>query len=108
MKSFVLVIAATLVASSSDAAPVNQAGAERLREALETFLSRPGPADERAVFVKPAGESYRVSIDAERLLKPLEQYGLELTFSEVSFSAAPQPDGTWRVGDWPKSLSLNY
>ncbi|MDQ3654180.1 MAG: hypothetical protein M3457_03750, partial [Chloroflexota bacterium] len=101
-----LVVAGTLVASSPVAAAADQVGADRLREALEAYLGRPGPADPSAVSVQPTGESYRVSIDPKLLLRPLAQFGIELSVSELSFLTAPQPDGTWRVSEWPTSLAM--
>lgn len=105
-KNRTLILAGALLATSPAAAQADREGAQRLLDAFETYLGRPGLAAQSSVSVEPAGDSYRVSIDLEAVARPLAHFGIELIASDVSFLTAPQLDGTWHVSDWPTSMSV--
>jgi hypothetical protein len=70
-------------------------------------MPRAGQADR--VRVEPQGEAYRVTIDFDVIVSPLEPLGFSLEAAEVSFRTKPLLDGTWAVTEFvlPNPMTIH-
>lgn len=95
-------------ANSALAAGATTGGAQTLADTLHRYLgpARAGQAD--FVRVEPSGDAYRVTLDIDEFIRPLEAINLRLDTTAISFLAQPLPEGTWRVSGLtvPTTISL--
>lgn len=92
-----LLLAGTLAAPlpATTARAADAAGADRLRDTLESYLGHPAPGAPSAVTVTVVGGDYDLAIDFDRLATPLHENGLDLKLGRHLSRLTPKPDGTW-------------
>lgn len=79
------------VPATCRAADATAAEAASIKASLERYLGH-GP-----VAVTPAGASYAIDIDLQKVLAVLEPFGIRIDPVTTTMTATPQDDGLWHV-----------
>jgi hypothetical protein len=85
--------ATVLMATAAGATPATQEGADRIKAALQTYLS----ATEGVVSVVPGGETYDLTLDFQALAALVPTQGMTVEMQPMIYKLTDRGDGTWGV-----------